>query len=62
MNRFTAVVEELIYFGPHQRLRLRAGSQILHVQQSPQDQAFTLKTGMDCFVSFAPQSAHVIGE
>jgi hypothetical protein len=56
------VVEELIYFGPHQRLRLRAGSQILHVQQSPQDQSFALKTGMDCSVRFAPGSARVIGE
>ena len=62
LNGFSAVVEEVIYFGPHERVRLRAGPQIVHVQEGRRDQAAAVHAGASVWVSFDPKAARVVGE
>ncbi len=61
-NSFPALVDEVIYFGPHQRLRLRAGAQIVHAQQSRQAQSLLSKAGTSLWVSFDLKAARVVAE
>lgn len=50
------VVEEVIYYGPYERIRVCAGSQTLHVQQPRSD----LAVGIHGFLSFEHAAARVL--
>ena len=56
-NPFQAVIEEVIYFGAHERLRLRAGGLIMHAQKSG---GASLQAGQTVWVSFDPESGRVV--
>jgi spermidine/putrescine transport system ATP-binding protein len=60
-NAFQSVVEEVIYFGAHERVRLRAGMQVLHTHRSRSEGLTTLKPGDDCWVTFQPEACRVVG-
>ena len=54
---FQAVVEEAIYFGTHERLRLRAGMQVLNVQRA---RTTDMPLGQAGWVSFLPEAGRVV--
>lgn len=57
---FQAVVEGLTFFGDHERVQLRAGSQRFHAQRSGDAEAMRLEIGDSCWVRFLPESGRVI--
>lgn len=60
MNCFQAVIEEVIYFGAHERLRLRAGIQVLHAQRTRAQGQPSVATGQAWWASFQPEAARVV--
>jgi len=56
-HQFQAVVEESNYFGTHERLRLRAGPQMLHVQRA---RSSDMPLGQSAWLGFAPEAARVV--
>jgi spermidine/putrescine transport system ATP-binding protein len=63
MNVFRCLVEEMIYFGPHTRVRLLAGNQriLVQCQANPSSHHQTaFKPNMEAWVSFDPDAAHVL--
>jgi ABC-type Fe3+/spermidine/putrescine transport system ATPase subunit len=60
-NTFQSVIEEVIYFGAHERVRLRAGMQIMHTHRSRSEGLTTLKPGDACWVTFQPDACRVVG-
>jgi spermidine/putrescine transport system ATP-binding protein len=54
-----ALIEEVIYFGAYQRVRLRAGGQILHAQRSAEWKEGDLKPGLFCWLQFPTESVRV---
>lgn len=59
-NTFQSVIEEVIYFGAHERVRLRAGMQIMHTHRSRSEGLTTLKPGDACWVTFQPEACRVV--
>lgn len=55
-NVFPVEVEEVIYFGTHERVRLRAGMQVLHAQRL----RCTSKLPQACWATFQPEVGRVV--
>lgn len=61
VNCAQAVVEEVIYFGAHERVRLRAGMQIMHIQRSGNECRTAIRPGDAWWVTFQPEAGRVVG-
>ncbi len=64
-NRFRARVEEVNYFGPHLRLRVRCGEHVMNVQhqlQQVQSRQGAWATGQELWLSFEPESGRMIAD
>ncbi|MES2597938.1 MAG: ABC transporter ATP-binding protein [Verrucomicrobiota bacterium] len=59
-NCFQAIVEEVIYFGAHERLRLRAGTQTLHAQRTRSPGNAAASVGQALWGSFQPEAGRVV--
>jgi spermidine/putrescine transport system ATP-binding protein len=62
VNSTQAVVEEVFYLGAHQRVRLRAGGQVLYAQYSGGERRAALTVGRALWVIFHPEAGRVIKE
>ncbi len=62
VNSAQVVVEEVIYFGAHERVRLRAGMQVLHTQHSRREDRTVLTPGQALWLTFHPEAGRVVGE
>ncbi len=61
VNSSQAVVEEVIYFGTHDRVRLRAGVQVLHSLRPRSEGHTVIKPGDVWWVTFQPEAGRVVG-
>ncbi len=59
-NCFQAIIEEVIYFGAHERLRLRAGTQTLHAQRTRGHGHAAVSVGQALWLSFQPEAGRVV--
>ncbi|MDZ4289396.1 MAG: ABC transporter ATP-binding protein [Prosthecobacter sp.] len=63
VNFFRGIIEEVIYFGPHTRLRLRCGEHRIHIQRQL-DRSVANEpapvVGMTRWVSFEPQDCRLV--
>jgi spermidine/putrescine transport system ATP-binding protein len=61
VNSFAVTVDEVIYFGAHERVQLHCGALTLHVQQGRRAPTQALKPGLSGWVSFDLNAARVVG-
>jgi spermidine/putrescine transport system ATP-binding protein len=61
LNAFPARVEEVIYGGSQERLRLKSNALLLQAQRIRHGAAPPLNVGMNCWVTFEPTSCRIIG-
>jgi len=57
----SAMVEEVVYAGSHEKIRLKSGLQALLVQRFRDGVEWPMKAGMECFVTFEPKACRIIG-
>ena len=58
---FPAMVDEVIYAGSHEKIRLKSGLQALLVQRFRDGVELPMKAGMECFVTFEPKACRIVG-
>jgi spermidine/putrescine transport system ATP-binding protein len=60
-NGFPAIVEEVIYAGSHEKMRLKSGLQALIAQRFRDGAGLPIRVGTACFVSFDPKTCRIVG-
>ena len=60
-NGFPAIVEEVIYAGSHEKIRLKSGLQALLAQRFRDGAGLPIRVGTACFVSFDPKTCRIVG-
>ena len=58
---FPAMVDEFIYAGSYEKIRLKSGLQALLVQRFRDGVELPMKAGMECFVTFEPKVCRIVG-
>jgi len=59
-NVFPATVEDVIYAGSHEKLRLKTGLQDLLVHRMRDGPGLAIKNGTNCLVSFDPKACRIV--
>jgi spermidine/putrescine transport system ATP-binding protein len=60
-NVFPATVEDVIYAGSHEKLRLKTGLQDLLVHRIRDGAGLAIKNGTNCLVRFDPNACRIVG-
>jgi hypothetical protein len=60
-NGFPATVEEVIYAGSHQKMRLKSGLQALITHGFRDGAGLPIQVGTACFVSFDSKICRIVG-
>lgn len=60
-NAFPATVEEIIYAGSHQKMRLKSGLQAWIALRFRDGAGLPIRVGTTCFVSFDSKICHIVG-